>query len=362
MLVSSTNEFQAFMFEQLHFLPEMNGNYTCYSDREHPEGGYCCIYCREGCYQLGIADYTIPEDFSVSFRNPARQLRFGVMLSGKTHFKLYQKDAASFTPSSFIVLEENIKGQQAWRAGDHFHGLELTVSADFIENVLYPVFPDCVSLSAFEANYTYKMLPAGVINLLNQMHFLHEKDALTPLYLEGLILQCLALLAEEFAENSSHVIAPKSVPAGTLPATSVRTAINKAGQQHIPHGKVMHTIKVSDTRTITLSTADLSAVHLAHDILTEKYKNPPTVHELSEQVSLSMQKLNYAFLHEYDTTISDYIISLKMEYGAKLLSETLLGIDEIALQCGYHYPANFIRMFKKYYGVTPLQFRKFITR
>ncbi len=31
MLVSSTDEFQAFMFEQLHFLPEMNGNYTCYS-------------------------------------------------------------------------------------------------------------------------------------------------------------------------------------------------------------------------------------------------------------------------------------------------------------------------------------------
>ena len=91
------------------------------------------------------------------------------------------------------------------------------------------------------------------------------------------------------------MIAPKSVPAGTLPATSVRTAINKAGQQHIPHGKVMHTIKVSDTRTITLSTADLSAVHLAHDILTEKYKNPPTVHELSEQVSLSMQKLNLRF-------------------------------------------------------------------
>lgn len=330
MLVSSTDEFQAFMFEQLHFLPEVNGNYTCYSDREHPESGYCCIYCREGYYQLGIADYTIPEDFSVSFRNPARQLRFGMMLSGKTHFKLYQKDAASFTPSSFIVLEENIKGQQAWRAGDHFHGLELTVSADFVENILHPVFPDCVSLSAFETNYTYKMLPTGVINLLNQMHFLHEKDTLTPLYLEGLILQCLALLAEEFTEISSHVIA--------------------------------HTIKVSDTRTITLSTADLSAVHLAHDILTEQYKNPPTVHELSEQVSLSMQKLNYAFLHEYDTTISDYIISLKMEYGAKLLSETLLGIDEIALQCGYHYPANFIRMFKKYYGVTPLQFRKFITR
>lgn len=345
MLVSSTDEFQAFMFRQLHFSPDVKGNYTCYSDRDHPESGYCCIYCREWYYQLGIADYTIPEDFSVSFQNPARQLRFGMMLSGKTHFKLYQQDAASFTPSSFIVLEENIKGQQAWCAGDHFHGLELTVSADFVENILHPVFPDCVSLSAFETNYTYKMLPAGVLNLLNQMHFLHEKDALTPLYLEGLILQCLALLAETSA-----------------PLTAVQTAMNKADQQHIPRGTVMHTIKVSDTRTITLSTADLSAVHLAHDILTEQYKNPPTIHELSEQVSLSMQKLNYAFLHEYDTTISDYIISLKMEYGAKLLSETLLGIDEIALQCGYHYPANFIRMFKKYYGVTPLQFRKFITR
>lgn len=140
MLVSSTDEFQAFMFRQLHFSPDVKGNYTCYSDRDHPESGYCCIYCREGYYQLGIADYTIPEDFSVSFQNPARQLRFGMMLSGKTHFKLYQQDAASFTPSSFIVLEENIKGQQAWCAGDHFHGLELTVSADFVENILHPVF------------------------------------------------------------------------------------------------------------------------------------------------------------------------------------------------------------------------------
>ena len=349
MLVSSTDEFQAFMFEQLHFVPEVKGHYTCYSDNAHPESGYCCIYCREGYYQLGIADYTIPEDFSVSFQNPARHLRFGMMISGKTHCKLYQQDAGSFTPSSFVVLEENIKGQQAWRAGDHFHGLELTVSADFVENILHPVFPDCVSLSAFETNYTYKMLPAGVINLLNQMHFLHEKDTLTPLYLEGLILQCLALLAEEFPETSS-------------PLTAAQTTINKADQQHIPRGTVIHTIKISDTRTLTLSTADLSAVHLAHDILTEQYKNPPTIHELSEQVSLSMQKLNYAFLHEYDTTISDYILSLKMGYGAKLLSETLLGVDEIALQCGYHYPANFIRMFKKYYGVTPLQFRKFITR
>ena len=76
MLVSSTDEFQAFMFRQLHFSPDVKGNYTCYSDRDHPESGYCCIYCREWYYQLGIADYTIPEDFSVSFQNPARQLRF----------------------------------------------------------------------------------------------------------------------------------------------------------------------------------------------------------------------------------------------------------------------------------------------
>ena len=58
MLVSSTDEFQSFMFKQLHFLPDVKDNYTCYRDRDHPESGYCCIYCREGYYQLGIADYT----------------------------------------------------------------------------------------------------------------------------------------------------------------------------------------------------------------------------------------------------------------------------------------------------------------
>ena len=56
MLVSSTDEFQSFMFKQLHFLPDVKDNYTCYRDRDHPESGYCCIYCREGYYQLGIAE------------------------------------------------------------------------------------------------------------------------------------------------------------------------------------------------------------------------------------------------------------------------------------------------------------------
>lgn len=68
MLVSSTDEFQSFMFKQLHFLPDVKDNYTCYRDRDHPESGYCCIYCREGITSWGLQIIRFRRIFRFLFR------------------------------------------------------------------------------------------------------------------------------------------------------------------------------------------------------------------------------------------------------------------------------------------------------
>lgn len=68
MLVSSTDEFQAFMFEQLHFLPEMNGNYTCYSDRNTRKVGTAVFIAARGITSWGLQIIRFRRIFRFLFR------------------------------------------------------------------------------------------------------------------------------------------------------------------------------------------------------------------------------------------------------------------------------------------------------
>lgn len=330
MTVHSAKEFQEYVFHQLHFTPVPKNHYTLYQDSQKPDNGYCCIYSRNNYYELGIADYTVPEDFSVTFSSQDRKLRFGTLFYGKTHFKLQHQEVSSFTPSSFLVLEENLKGRQVFKAGDHYHGIEFTVFDRYIEEVICRQFENALNFSAFTANRTYKFLPQTVITVLNRILSLHTQNRLPPMMLEGLLLTCLALFAQEFEQEQNCFT------------------------NQISHSK----IKIGRNRFLSIHYEDKKAVFRAHDILTEQFKNPPTIQDLSEQVLLSSQKLKYAFAKQYHMTIYEYILSLRMAYSANLLRTTNLSVEEIAAKTGYHYPGNFIQMFKKTYGKTPLKYRR----
>ncbi len=330
MQVKDTKSFQEYVFKKLTFQPLQKENYTLYTNQKHPEYGYCCMYCREGYYHLGIADYTIPEDFSVHFSNPSRQLRFGAMLSGKTHFKLSDMPASSFLPSSFLVMEENIQGQQVWKAGEHLSGIELTIFEPYIRNCLLPFFPDTFTLDQFSPNYTFHFLPPEILQIISRLQALHQQDILTPLYLESFVLECVAVLNQAFSNNQS--------------------AFSK--KDSITH------ISIGSNRRLTIHEEDKKALQRAHDILSESFRNPPTIQALSEQVLLSPQKLKYAFAAQYHMSIYEYTLSLKMAHAAMLLTTTSMSVDTIANEIGYHYPGNFIQAFKKTYGQTPLKFRK----
>ncbi len=54
---------------------------------------------------------------------------------------------------------------------------------------------------------------------------------------------------------------------------------------------------------------------------------------------------------------ADTLARMRLEYAAELLRETRMGIDEIAEQSGFQSSSYFIKVFKKFYGVTPTAFR-----
>jgi transcriptional regulator, AraC family len=159
MLVKSSEEFKAAILKKLGFNKYESEHFNIYTDKSRPELGYLISYSRDGYYNLAIADYTIPEDFSLSFDNPELLMRFGIVYKGSTEFKLENSPVSSFTPSSFFVIEKDLKGRQKWKKGQHYHGTEITIYEKYFTEIIKSNFPNIIDFNSFMRNYTYIYLP-----------------------------------------------------------------------------------------------------------------------------------------------------------------------------------------------------------
>lgn len=57
-------------------------------------------------------------------------------------------------------------------------------------------------------------------------------------------------------------------------------------------------------------------------------------------------------------TPGDLVTAARMEYVAKELRLTSKSILEIGFDCGYAKPSRFFEVFRRYYGTSPLRYRK----
>lgn len=331
MIVRSNEEFKNEVLKIMSFSKIEGNYYTLFTNKKKPELGYLISYSRDGYYNLGIADYTIPKDFSISFDNPERLMRFGIVYKGITEFKIENNPVSSFTPSSFFVIEKDLKGKQKWKKGQHFHGIEITIHERYFDEVIKPNFPNIMDINAFIKNYTYIYLPLEIVEIIHQLETLSNQNALNSIYLESKILECIAILINEVTKSPEN-----------------------AFTNQINYGN----ITIGNDRVIKLTSSDIHAIHKAHDILERNFNNPPNIRALSKMVFLSEQKLKAGFSKHYHMSIGEYINHIKMTTAVNLLSTTDLSIEEIAYRVGYNYSANFSKMFKKTYGKTPLKFRR----
>jgi AraC-like DNA-binding protein len=331
MVVKSSEEFKAAVLKKLCFSKYKNENYTLYTNKSRPELGYLISYSREGYYDLGIADYTIPENFSLSFDNPELLIRFGLVYKGVTEFEIENNPVSSFTPSSFFVIEKDLKGRQNWKKGQHYHGTEITVHERYFTEIIKPNFPNIMDFDSLIKNYTYIYLPLGIVGIIDQLQSLANENSLNSLYLEAKILECIAILINEVTKSPEN-----------------------AFTNQINYGNII----IGSDRIVKLTSSDIRAIQKAHDILSKDYNNPPSIEALSKMVFLNEQKLKAGFSKHYHMSIGEYTNHIRMTIAANLLSTTDLSVENIACKVGYNYSANFSKMFKKTYGKTPLKFRK----
>ena len=331
MICKTTKEFQNKVLEYMTFTPHLMGHYTIYKNKEKPKLGFFIKYSREGYYDFGIGDYTIPSNFLLSFDHKEELIRFGTVYKGETNFQIEGSPLSSFSPSSFFVAERGLKGKQAWKKGQHFHGAEITIYKKYFDEIINPNFPSTMSFDSFIINYTYHYLPLEIATIIQNLRNLAEINELSLLYLESKILECIALINKEIDSSSKNVFA-----------------------NQLNYGE----IKIGKDRYVTLTASDASAIQKAHEILTKEACNPPTIKSLSKMVFLNEQKLKAGFSAKYHMSISQYTTSIRMAIAENLLSTTQLSVEEIAKLVGYNYSGNFVKMFKKVHGKTPLAFRK----
>lgn len=83
-----------------------------------------------------------------------------------------------------------------------------------------------------------------------------------------------------------------------------------------------------------------------------------SLRSLAERFNINRTYLSTLFHQEMNTTLTDYINGLRIEYAIELLRNNHLGIANVCAEVGFSDVSYFTRVFKKVMGETPAKYIK----
>ncbi|MDR0910864.1 MAG: AraC family transcriptional regulator [Spirochaetaceae bacterium] len=78
---------------------------------------------------------------------------------------------------------------------------------------------------------------------------------------------------------------------------------------------------------------------------------------ICDELNINSDYLTHAFQKQTGMTVTEYIQAERLKYAAELLLSSDKNIGDIGSDCGYYDQNYFSRLFKKYYGKTPREYR-----
>lgn len=100
------------------------------------------------------------------------------------------------------------------------------------------------------------------------------------------------------------------------------------------------------------------SVRLAIDYIRNHYNEDISLEMIAGKVFVNPAYFSQLFKKETGCGFNDYLNSLRLENAKILLRQPFLKINEVADMSGYNSIAYFNRIFKKYVGVTPSEYRE----
>ena len=103
---------------------------------------------------------------------------------------------------------------------------------------------------------------------------------------------------------------------------------------------------------------DLPSAQRAREYLDANFRRPGTMADLARAASAHPVYLGQMFHRHFGETVADYVKRLRVRAAAEQLSSSDLPLAEIAFEHGFCDQSHFHRVFKKFAGVTPAEFRR----
>jgi len=95
----------------------------------------------------------------------------------------------------------------------------------------------------------------------------------------------------------------------------------------------------------------------AQRFIKRNYNEQIALRDIAKEIFLSPKYLSRIFKERTGSSFNEYKLSLRIRAAKKLLIKHGYTISQIAYKVGYHNPESFMKMFKKFTGLTPLQYR-----
>ena len=92
-------------------------------------------------------------------------------------------------------------------------------------------------------------------------------------------------------------------------------------------------------------------------VMEENFAYRLKIEEYAQLCHMSLSSFKKAFKDRFRTTPGAWLMERRLDLAVHKLISTDLPIGELAFECGFEDPSHFIRVFKKKYEITPLQYR-----
>jgi two-component system response regulator YesN len=108
---------------------------------------------------------------------------------------------------------------------------------------------------------------------------------------------------------------------------------------------------------VRITRFDMECVERAIAYLHKNYFESISAEHLSIEVSLNVKKLQAGFKQRTGLTIHPYLLKIRLEHAKRELETSNLSVTNIAAKNGFKGLSQFGKIFRKYTGQTPMEYR-----
>lgn len=125
--------------------------------------------------------------------------------------------------------------------------------------------------------------------------------------------------------------------------------------------RLLHLLEGAEVPTESVVTNSLSDVTLALEQINRRFTEPISVRELAAMAHVSVNTLERHFLTTLQMSPTAYVKKKRLAHAAQELYRGAT-VMEACMNSGFSDYCNFIALFKKTYGMTPLKYQRSVTK